>query len=108
MLYTCLPWLVYHKMRKVTLRVYTVQLLSGTYRLRPYCLWLAMAAAMAGCRVRKNNVDHFHKVHRCAVPPARWREDDTACHHGTLSEYELKLQGKRAGEGGKRTGESLK
>lgn len=30
-----------------------------------------------------------------AAPCQPAGEDDTACHHGTLSEYELKLRGKR-------------
>ena len=68
-----LSWLVYGEMCKMMLRMYIIQLSSETYRPCPYCLLLAVAVATAGCRVRKNNVDHFHKVHRCAVirPPEK-------------------------------------
>lgn len=64
---------------------------------RAVCVRIVYSGAMAVFRVRKNNVDHFHKVHRSRRPPVG--EDDTACHHGTLSEYELDYRGERERRG---------
>jgi len=64
-------------------------------------------------RVRKNNVVHFHKVHRRAVlGRTDTPENDTACHRGTLSELGTPTRrdrgaGRRAKEG-EREEEGLK